>query len=108
MMAALSLFATAFAASPLGDGFEKVVTSRKGAESFFNELPGMIASLSNWLLGIVGVLCALAIVLGGYQYIVGALAGKEDGKETVIYALTGLVVALLAFVIVSTVAGVLG
>ena len=98
---------TAFAAnSPLGKEFESVVTTQDGAEKFFLKLPNMIESLSVWLLSIVGVLCTLMIIIGGYQYITGALAGKEDGKQTIIYAITGLVVTLLAYVMVTTVVGI--
>lgn len=46
----------------------------------------------------------LFIMIGGYKYIVGAITeNKDEGKRTIIYALTGLVVSTLAWVIVNIV-----
>lgn len=68
----------------------------------------MITGLGSWILGLIAILCAFMIIFGGYQYLFGALEGKGEGKQTVIYAVTGLVVSLLAYVIVATLLGVLG
>lgn len=68
----------------------------------------MITSVANWLLGLIAILCVFMIIVGGYQYLFGAIEGKGEGKQTVIYALSGLVISLLAYVIVATALGVLG
>lgn len=111
----------AFAADPLGSAFEKIVTgkvsvgigpqlkpSATGAKEFWTLLPDIIKSIADWLLGLIAILCVFMIIVGGYQYLLGAIEGKGEGKQTVIYALSGLVISLLAYVIVATVLGVLG
>jgi hypothetical protein len=105
------VYTQAFAAgndSILGPSFEKIVTTRTGAESFFQNIQGMIASLAGWLLSLIAILCVFMIIFGGYQYLFGAIEGKDEGKQTIIYALSGMVVSLLAYVMVGTLLGVLG
>jgi hypothetical protein len=44
------------------------------------------------------------IMIGGYKYIIGAITeNKDEGKRTIIYAIVGLVVSTLAWVIVNIV-----
>ncbi|HLG25573.1 MAG TPA: pilin [Candidatus Gracilibacteria bacterium] len=67
-------------------------------------LPYFITYIGNFLLAMVGIICVLFIVIGGYQYIYGGLIDqKEKGKKTIIHALMGMSVALLAWVIVSVI-----
>jgi hypothetical protein len=49
--------------------------------------------------------CLLFLVIGGYRYIVGGVveAQREQGKQTIMYAIIGLVVSALAWTIVNTV-----
>lgn len=105
------VYTQAFAAendSILGPNFETIVTTRSGAESFFQNIQGMIASLAGWLLSLIAILCVFMIIFGGYQYLFGAVEGEGKGKQTIIYALSGLVVSLLAYVMVATLLGVFG
>jgi hypothetical protein len=67
-------------------------------------VPYFITYVSNFLLAMVGIICVLFIVIGGYQYIYGGLIDqKEKGKKTIFHALMGMSVALLAWVIVSVI-----
>ncbi len=70
----------------------------------------LLTQVINWLLGILASLSILMIVVAGIMYITSAGdEGKvESAKKWLIYAVVGLVVALLGFVIVSTVSGALG
>lgn len=56
----------------------------------------------NTIIGIVGLLSVVMIVYGGFLYT--SSAGSPDkiktAKSTILYAIVGLVVAILAFVIV--------
>jgi len=57
-----------------------------------------------WLTIISGIASMFFIVIGGYKYIMGALSeNKEEGKKTIIYALAGLVISTLAWIIVNIV-----
>jgi len=64
-----------------------------------------IMNLTNWILGFVGMIAVLAFVWGGIQYLTSA--GNEDqartGKQTLKYALIGLVVAGIAYAIVNVI-----
>jgi lysylphosphatidylglycerol synthetase-like protein (DUF2156 family) len=60
---------------------------------------GIFTTVTNFLLFIVGTLSVLMIVVGGIRYITSA--GKDasvtKAKNTVLYAIIGLIVALLAY-----------
>jgi len=68
-----------------------------------------IKAVGNWLLGIAGLVAVVFLVIGGIRYIVSAgnPTQTEGAKKTIIYALVGLAVIVLALVLVNVVLGVL-
>ena len=70
----------------------------------------VIASVLSVILSIVGAVSVLMIVIGGVYYVTSA--GDSDRVSTarniVLYAVVGLIIALLAWVVVNTVVGGLG
>jgi len=67
-------------------------------------IPYFISYISNFLLSIIGLICVLFIVLGGYFYIAAGLTeGKEKGKKYISHALLGMAVAILSWIIVNVV-----
>lgn len=62
----------------------------------------------NILLFIIGAICVIMLIWGGIRYTTsgGASASVTAAKNTIMYALIGLVVAFLAFAIVNWVLGV--
>lgn len=73
-----------------------------------NMVPFFVTYIINFLLALSGVVSVLFIVLGGYYYIYGGIADdKEKGKTIIVYALGGMAVALLSWVIVNTVLALL-
>lgn len=66
----------------------------------------IVQSITNWALTFAGALAVLFIIYGGLQYITSAGNEKqaESAKQTLTYAVIGLVVVLLAEVIVVLVA----
>lgn len=66
-------------------------------------LSEMITTISNTILAIVGVVAVLFLILGGFQYIASAGNPEQIGKakNTVFYAIIGIIVAILAYVIVN-------
>lgn len=68
----------------------------------------IILDVTNWLVGLVIVLSFLVIVYGGVRYI--AAAGSDDevaaAKKIITYAVVGLIVTGLSWVIVYTVVNV--
>lgn len=69
-----------------------------------------LANVINWLLGIVGALVMLALIWGGIKYIISVGDPKkvDEAKQVITWAIVGLAVILLAFVIVVTVKSLLG
>lgn len=57
-----------------------------------------------------GILAVIFIIVGGFQYVLsgGDASGIKKAKETITYAIVGLIVTLLAFGIVHYVVGITG
>jgi hypothetical protein len=66
------------------------------------EVDNLVAATVNVLSWIVGVASIIMIIIGGFKYITaqGDTNAVASAKTTIIYALVGLVVALLAQVLV--------
>lgn len=71
---------------------------------------GLIGKILGIVLGIVGLIAVLFLVWGGFQYITSA--GDEEkvekAKGTMVNALIGVVVVLLAYALVRIVANAVG
>lgn len=70
---------------------------------------GIVSTITNVLLFIAGALSVIMIIIGGLRY---AISGGNSGnvtaaKNTVLYAIIGLIVAFLAYAIVNWVLGAL-
>ncbi len=68
-----------------------------------NNLIGAIQAIVGWLLTLAGIVAAVYLIYGGVRYITSA--GDEDkageAKQTILYALIGLIIIGLAVVIVN-------
>lgn len=65
-------------------------------------VPFFITYLIQFLLGIAGLVAVLFVVIGGYHYVIGGITEeKEKGKKTILHALTGLIVALSAWMVIN-------
>ena len=62
-----------------------------------------INTIINVVLGVLGIVAVVIIILGGVQYTTSAGdPGKvKKAKDTILYGIVGLIVALLAFAIVN-------
>ena len=62
-----------------------------------------IQTIINVVLGIIAVIAVIMIIIGGIEYTVsrGDAAKTKKGRDTIIYSVIGLVIALLAFAIVN-------
>ena len=72
-----------------------------------NGLMGIVNTIINVALGVIGLIAVVMIILGGVQYTTssGDAAKVKKAKDTIMYGIIGLVVALLAFAIVNFVLG---
>lgn len=85
------------AASQARDGLQAA-----GGNSNTQNLPGLIEIVVNVLLFIIGAVSVIMIIIGGFKYVIsnGDSSQITSAKNTILYAVIGLVIALLAFAIV--------
>ena len=73
-------------------------------------ISGIINTIMQWLLGLIGVIAVIAFVIAGILYLTAA--GDEDrmqqAKRAMIYAIIGVIVALVGLVILKAVYAMLG
>ena len=87
------------------------MTLREGAEAArCDECPenlfgdaGIFRTITNTVLYIVGVIAVIMLIIGGIKYVISGGDAKKvtDAKNTVLYAIIGLIIAFLAFAIVN-------
>jgi hypothetical protein len=65
-------------------------------------VPGTIQQITDVLVFLVGAVSVLMIIIGGVRYVTsnGEQAGTKSAKDTILYAIIGLVVAFMAYAIV--------
>lgn len=70
---------------------------------------GLVLSIISILLLVVGSLAVIYLIIGGYRYIVahGNEEAAEGAKKTILHAIIGLAVVILAFAIITIIARVL-
>ena len=64
---------------------------------------GVFSRITNTIILIVGLISVVMLVYGGLRYILSGGDSKKvtDAKNTVLYAIIGLIISLLAFAIVN-------
>ena len=70
-------------------------------------LPETIQIIINVALGVIGMVAVIMIIMGGFQYTSSQGDEKKvtKAKNTIMYGVIGLIIALLAFAIVNFVLG---
>lgn len=68
-----------------------------------NSFWSTIKTIINVVLGLVAVIAVIMIIIGGIEYTVsrGDAAKTKKARDTIIYSVIGLVIALLSFAIVN-------
>ena len=66
-------------------------------------IANLLSTIIYWILGLSGGIAVLFLILGGLQYITssGNKDKAEQAKQTILYAVIGLIVIALSFVIVA-------
>jgi len=74
------------------------------------DIASLLATIIYWILGLSGGIAVLFLILGGLQYITssGNKDKAEQAKQTILYAVIGLIVIALSFVIVAFVSQNIG
>ncbi len=67
----------------------------------------LVKQVINLLLFVIGVIAVIMIIVGGIRYTLsnGDASNIKTAKDTILYAVVGLVVALMAYAIVNFVVG---
>jgi hypothetical protein len=96
--------------NPIASGFDMDQTTR-AADTLTNmPLFVLIARAMNWMLGILGVLAVVFFVVSGIFYITanGEQEQIDKAKSIMMYAIIGLVIALVGLILVNAAAGLTG
>jgi hypothetical protein len=81
------------------DGIDKTGTSTGDAEDSVDNVVATVVNFLSWLIGVVSV---IFVLWGGFKYVTssGESGKTSQAKNTIIYALIGLVIAALAQILV--------
>lgn len=107
----LQIITGAFTMATLCAGKVMALTVQEGAEAARADgMPaelvgpeGIFTQITNTILYIVGIISVIMLVWGGLRYIMSGGDSKKitDAKNTILYAIIGLIIAVLAFAIVN-------
>jgi hypothetical protein len=101
------------AVAPANAAFEQGLAdgagSAKGKDQqtdLFGEA-GVFKTITNVLLFIIGAVSVIMLIIGGIRYVVsgGDSSAVQNAKNTILYAIVGVVVAILAYAAVNFVIG---
>lgn len=64
---------------------------------------GMFRTITNVLLYLIGAISVIMLIVGGLRYVVsgGDSTAVQGAKNTILYAIVGIVIAILAYAVVS-------
>lgn len=71
---------------------------------------GVFHTIADVLIYIVGAVAVIMLIIGGLRYVIsqGSKEGVTQAKDTILYAIIGIVVAILAYAIVNFISGSIG
>lgn len=105
---AISFVANVYAINPLDEACVSnpaaAVCSDNSATKGKDQISGpegVINTVFTWLVRIIGLTSVIMIIIGGFRYITssGDSVGLKNAKNTIIYALVGLMVTVFAGII---------
>ena len=90
-------------ATPIDDGIERAQKSTGMKKSDTKDADSVVKTVISTLIWAVGILATIMIIIGGIMYTTSAGdPGKiKRAKDTIMYGIVGLVIAVLAYVIVN-------
>ncbi len=70
-------------------------------------IQGFAGNIINTLLFLLGIIAVIMIIIGGIRYTTsnGDASGTKGAKDTILYAVVGVIVAIMAYAIVNFVLG---
>ena len=100
-MVALTGLGSTVSAMSLKEGAEMVQCDDCPDDLFGDN--GVFKQITNTILYIVGIIAVIMLIIGGIKYLISGGDSKKvtDAKNTVLYAIIGIVISVLAFSIVN-------
>ena len=98
-----SVYAVDDGSKASGMGLDQGTQAAQGNGMQTAELPKLVKNIINVILYAVGIVAVVMMILGGFQYITssGDAAKVTKAKNTILYGIVGLVIAILAYAIVN-------
>lgn len=104
-----SIYAMSFAATAVGT---KALAQANTAQDAVNnitpagtntDLTAYVQSIINILIAVIGIVAVIMLIVGGFRYVFsqGNEKAVQGAKDTILYAIIGIVVAILSFAIVN-------
>ena len=112
-IATLLVFSPIALAGPLDGGAQGGANAARGSDQradIFGDA-GIFRTITDVLLFILGAISVIMIIIGGLRYVIsgGNSSNVQAAKNTILYAIVGVVIALLSYAIINfvldTVAG---
>jgi len=102
------VMATAAEVNPAQAGAEAARASGMPSELIGDS--GVFTRITNTVLFAVGIISVIMLIIGGLRYIVSGGDSKKvtDAKNTIMYAIIGLIIAILSYAIVNFVISAVG
>jgi hypothetical protein len=93
--------AQSYAVGTISDGANAARGSQQPVNLFGDT--GVFSTISSVLLFIVGAIAVIMIVIGGLRYVIsgGDASQVQAAKNTILYALVGIIIAILAYAAVN-------
>ncbi len=104
---AVAMVVPGASAVTLSEGVEAARCDGCPTDLFGNN--GVFKQITNTILYIVGIIAVIMLIIGGIKYVISGGDSKKvtDAKNTVLYAIIGLVIAFLAYAIINFVVSAL-
>jgi magnesium-transporting ATPase (P-type) len=89
------------------ESIQGAVDSVQPANAATGSLQTNIKNIINVMLILIGIVAVIMLIVGGFRYVLsnGNEKAVSGAKDTILYAVIGIVVALLSFAIVNFVLG---
>ena len=86
-----------------GDACTGLAQKIRTGDISLRQIPCFIKYFSQTLIAIAASISVIFVMIGGYKYVVGSDEQKDVAKKTITYALIGLAVSLMAWILVDIV-----
>ncbi|MEO5950685.1 MAG: hypothetical protein ABIQ04_04510 [Candidatus Saccharimonadales bacterium] len=102
---ALPAFAPTTANAAFNGGIENGASEAKGTgqQNNLDGTDGVFKTVTNVMLYIIGAVSVIMLIIGGIRYVVsgGESSAVSGAKNTILYAVIGIIVALIAYALVN-------